>query len=340
MSFTLVGNRPRGTWLAERDEDGRTYKVEWLAVTNSPYTDGPALAMQCPGLPTIGSLWIFNADIDVWAFCHPDCKVRPWWGSSGDGGGEVPNHYLIEQTFSTKSLHRCYNTQVTDPLLEPMKVGGSFIKYTQEVIQNKDGSFVLNSAQELLHGPGVEFDFNRPQVWIEQNVQNLALPLVASMIDTVNTAPLWGLPARCIKLSDCTWERKIFGICSYYFTRRLVFDVDYNTFDRYLLDEGTKVLRGRWVQTAGGSTPGTTDDDTWAWQIDSTADPNNPMDYIRFKDVRQELATVVLDGAGHPAGSAIFNVVGTGGNPPGRIFVQYYSESDFTQLGIPLNFVT
>jgi hypothetical protein len=297
--------------------------------------------MQTPGLPAIGSLWVFGADVDIFAFCWPTTKVKPFWGvSGGQGGGEAPAFYLVNQTFSTKPLRRCQNTSVTDPLLEPIKIGGSFVKYTQEVIEDKNGNLILTSGHELIRGPGVEFDFNRPQVWIEQNVANLNFPLVASMIDTVNTFPLWGFAPRCIKLSDCTWERKIFGLCSYYFTRRFVFDIDFNTFDRYLLDEGTKVLRGYW-QTNDAGTPGTTSDDTFTWIVDSTASPTNPSDYIRFKDVRGELAVCILNGAGSPALVSTGGIgTSTFGSPPGKIYVPYYSESDFSQLGIPLNFTS
>src|SRR5690606_22693106 len=96
------------------------------------------------------------------------------------------------------------------------------------------GNPIKSSSHEQFRGSNVEFDANRPTVWVDQNVSSLGLATFASMIDCVNDRPLWGLPKRRIKLSNVTWERKMYGTCRFYYTRKLEFDIRYDGFDRRL----------------------------------------------------------------------------------------------------------
>jgi hypothetical protein len=172
--------------------------------------------------------------------------------------GEKHFWWLVSQTFSNKPLsvnstggQRCHDTQIEDPLLEPAKVSGTFIKYTEEAVYDMNGLPLKTSSHEQLRGNNVEFDRNRPTVTIEQNVPNQTLDIFSPMVDHVNDAPLWGLPARTIKLSNVRWNKQFYGQCSIYYTRVLEFDIMYETFDRLLLDEGTKALNGHWHNGSG-----------------------------------------------------------------------------------------
>ena len=312
------------TWSMTRDSDGhRTYKVKHLV--ESATTDGPFNVLATAGLFLPGAAWSFDDDFDIWAFCRPDAVVNPI-------NEKEPNKWWeVEQTFSTKPLNRCTDTPIEDPLLEPPKVSGSFVKFTTAATHDRFGEPIVNSAHEQFRGPAVEFDDNRPTVKIEMNLAFLDLSLISSMVDTVNDSTLWGLTSRKIKLSNVSWERKVYGECSYYYTLMLEFEINFDTFDRDLLDEGTKVLRGHWSNTTG------------FWVLDNIAgeEPNssNPGHFIRFKDRNNENARVILNGSGVPAGVG----VGTGsgsvaGDIPGEVHVEYYGESNFLLLGIPLIF--
>jgi hypothetical protein len=122
------------------------------------------------------------------------------------------------------------------------------------------------------------------------------------MANTVNDAILWGLPPRCILLSQVSWERKFYGICFYYYTLHLTFDINYDGFDRDLVDEGTKVLNGQWDPVTGN----------WVLIPINGQPPNyqNPQHYRRWKDRVGENMKGLLNGAGLPAGVSIG--VGTG----------------------------
>ena len=329
--------RGRLSWSMQRDEEGhRTYRIKHLVVSDT-LTDGPAQALTTPGLPVPGSIWIVGTDLDLWAWCRQEATVTPHQSKEGEPG----YHWAVEQTFTTKPTKRCYEQQFTNPLTEPQKVSGSFVRYTEEGQYDKDGRPIVNSAFERIRGPQNEWDNSRPQVVVEQNVPLLELDLLAAMRDTVNDLPLWGLPARCVKLSDIKWSRQMYGMCFFYYTRTLTFDVNYETWDRRILDEGTKALRGKWVT-----------DPTSAffrqYVVDRDLDYDeahlSPVNFIKYKDFHGEPARVILNGAGRPwdpghvpTGTSVGT--GTGADTtPGTITVRKYAEADFTLLGIPLYF--
>lgn len=278
------------TWEGGRDAEGhREYKITFRVSGSTD--DGPANVIRCPGLPYVGSTWNFGYDFDIWAWCRSDAKAKPMVT------GEPNTEWTVEYTFSTKPLspnsrQGCGDEKITDPLLEPQKITGSFVKYQKEAAFDRFGLPVLNSSWEQLKGAEVTFDSNRPQVKIEQNVAVLNLGLCGALVDSVNILPMWGVGSRMVKLTDFEWERKLQGVCSYYFTRKFTFDIDLNTFDRYILDEGSKCLNGKNV---GG-----------AWKLmpvngaGLAPNPSNPLHFIRYKDANGENARCILDGAGKP----------------------------------------
>lgn len=340
MTVSVVGG-PR-TVKAERDEMGyRTYTI--VHICQGGNTDGPANVMQCAGLPQIGDSWAFaTGDNDVWVWCTPYMSISIHEEKEGD----PVEFWRAEQKFTNKPMKRCNETQIEDPLSEPQKVSGSFVKYTQEVYRDRFNNPIKSSSHEILRGPGVEFDFNRPNVKIEQNVGSLELPLFMSKVDHVNDSPLWGAPARCVKLSAASWERKLFGVCSYYFTRSFDFDVDFNTFDRWLLDEGNKCLYGEWAKNAADMANSCRIDLPDAgslWKLlcinSEPPDKDNPQHFIRYKDRNGEVGRCILNGKGEPASLDPGDATGTGGSgQPGYIYVEYYPETNFLELGIPTTF--
>ena len=304
-----------------RDADGhRTWKVVYQVqvaelTDRPPFVYGPAAALQCPGLPLEGSLWQFNnmaGELDVWAWCRSENTVKP---SQGQDRGPK-RFYDVDFTFSTRPpgtdrggrrQPESQHPRKEDPLAEQDKISGGFIKYTEEAALDRFGVPIVSSSFEMLRGPQVEFDRNRPQIRVEQNVVDLQLPLLAEMCDTLNDRPMWGFPRRCIKMGVPSWDRKFHGNGLVYFTRVLEFDISANVdpitgevtsgFDRDLLDEGSKVLSGHW------DTASTT------WQLDnlpdgSVPDPGNPAHYIRYKDRTGENARVIFtkdpDNRGQP----------------------------------------
>ena len=322
MAARLISNFSPGrvAWEAERDAEGhRIYTIRHRVFTTTS-VDGPQVVMNAPGLPLVGSAWNFGNDLDLWAFCTPNMRVIP----DQTPGGEPSTYWTVEQVFSTLPRERCQDTTIEDPLLEPQKVSGSFLNFTKEADEDKDGNAILTSSHERVRGTEVEIDEARATVVIEQNVLNLGLETFTPMVNTVNDDTLWNLATRKIKLSRVSWSRKVYGVCTFYYTRRFEFDIDFNTFDREITDVGTKVLNGHWEATG--------------WTLDDInslpPDKDRPDHFIRVPDRKGEIFdSILLDGDGEPntTGTPVVIPLATasGGS------VQFYPESDFLTLDIP-----
>lgn len=338
MTMEIAGTGGPRRWGVTVDDEGyRTYELVFRL--KGAVGDGPAAALQCPGLPAVGSAWFVGNDVDIWAF-------RKWATTATMVEEDGPNRYWdTKLIFSTKSNEKkCNDQKIEDPLLEPQKISGKFVKdkerggFASSVEYYTNGALVrtvpypariLNSAFEEMHGPQNEWDVSRWAVHVEQNVLSLQLELCDEMRDAVNDAALWGFPARCVKLCDFTWEKLYYGQCYAYYKR--MFDFEINAIKhpttgvvtsgwdkRELLDEGMKVIRGEW--NAAGT----------LWIPDVTNPPNylNPSHYIRFKDPHGNLARVVLDGAGDPHNSDTHA-------EPGKVKVKKYFAKNLLLLGIP-----
>lgn len=367
---TYLREGPR-TWGGSIDADGhRTWTVGFVVESDDPGQDGPAVAVQTPGLPVEGSIWAFGNDIDVYA-----------WNRSGPtniqqitGGkeGEPARAWYITYTYSTRppdgggpgggggsggkddkgSRQKCANARIEDPLQEPPALSGSGIRWSEEKEFDRHGLPLRYTSFERVRGANAEFDAHRDQIVVEQNVLNLEYELIRSLMDRVNDAPLWGLPVRCWKLSDWSWQRKLYGLCSFYFTRRLVFESNarevpttsplftkhpfavwreqgpdgrwwLSGWDRMVLDESSKMLHGHWVNIFNV---------TVGYQLDNIGggapDFTKPAHYITARDpsgmaTRQTLSATIR---GTPIVAA---------DDANHLRFQVYEDGDFTQLNLP-----
>lgn len=314
MATAILGAGPRKMSLSVDSEGHREYDVTWLVESDDKF-DGPFTVIGTAGLPLAGSYWIFGNDVDLWAWCRPDAKVMVHQEKEGDS----PRVWAVQQKFATKppSVQRCNDTPIDNPLLEPPKISGGFKGFSREATNDRFGNALQYSSHEQIRGSQVEFDEAYSTIRIEMNIPVLNIGLLTSMINGVNDRPVWGMPRRTIKLtSGTTWEEKYYGMCFKYYTLKLELDVNFEGFDRTILDEGTKVLNGHWrgLETAG------TSDDTADWVLDdigtTAPDPANPAHFIRAKDRNGENIKVILDGAGQPA-SLTLSITACGQCPDG-----------------------
>lgn len=335
----MATNRGQLTWAHERDVDGhRRYTVTHLVEVT--LGNGPRDPATASGLPQTGDPWTYGNDNDLYALCTPEYQVKIHRLKKG----QRPEYYAVTNIFTTKPWDRCQDTEITDPLLEPDRIFGGTLKSTVEASADRFGVPLLNSAKERYRGPLVEFDANRPTVTVSQNRADLELALFSSMIDKVNMYQLWGLGTRRLKLSDASWERKVHGVCGYFYVRTFNFDVKFDTFDRFLLDEGSKVLHGKWADLVGvDATCASYTNNKWVLQAmcsDGTnvvqPNPDNPQDFITYKDINGDPGRVILNGHGLPAWSTVtFGTSDGTTGEAGMFHLQYYDEADFLLLGIP-----
>jgi hypothetical protein len=292
MSAAVYGG-PRKWELDEDDEGYRTYTVVHLVHCDA--VDGPGTVSVAAGLPLPGDVWNFMGDYDPWCWCLPGKKVK----KHQEREGERSEWWTVEQKFSNRPPEdsRCHDQAVEDPLMEPQKVSGSFSKRKEEATTDLFGLPIRTSSHELIRGPQNEWDVSDPTVSVEQNVPDLELGLLADMIDTTNRYPLWGLGAGMIRLVGVSWDKKYYGACFAYYTRKFEFEIRYKGWNRTVLDEGTKVMRGHWSKDGADWVL----DPVW---YDGTfsvmPDPGNPNHFDRYKDRNGENSRVLLNGKGQP----------------------------------------
>lgn len=244
----------------KRDAEGhRTYNV--IHRVECARTDGPAVVMNTPGLPLPGAMWSFMDDVDTYAWCRNDMNI-----TMVTDRGKPCRFYDVEQVFSTKppssDKQRCNDTTIEDPLMEPQRVSGSFVRFTEEATVDRFGAAIDNSAFEVFRGPQVEFDANRSTVRIEQNVADLQLALLAEFMregGTLNDSTLWGVIPRGVRLSQVSWSKKYYGACYAYYTRVLEFEINvkmnvssYGASEGNFGALGTGYAVGDFITLAGG----------------------------------------------------------------------------------------
>lgn len=301
------------TWGLQIDKDGhRDYTAVFLVECTDP-DDGPFTVSGASGLPVTGAGWTYGNDNDPYALCWPTMGLKAVIDR------EQNLHWEVTCTFSTKPLKRCQDSSITNPLAEPQKVSGSFVEYTKEVWVDKDNGPIQNSALEPFSLPKVD---HRPTVTIEQNVASLGLDVISEMIGTINDSELWGLDRHCIMLRNVSWSRQLYGTCTYYYTRRLEFDIKFETHCGVdIIDQGFRRIKGEWVNGV--------------WQQDAAAAAANPKDpvkhFVRITDPNEQpvpTKTWLKDGDVKPPGQ------------PAEILdvFELYEESNFLQLGIPTSF--
>lgn len=364
MATELMGSFRWGG--GDIDADGhRTWMV--VAQVKGSLADGPAQAVLTPGLPLPGDVYAFGNDIDIWAWCREGpVSIQP---QRTDGGNIF---WYLTYTYSTRppdatgpgggtggrddkgARKKCADQRIEDPLSEPPAVSGNSIRYTEEATEDAEGKPLRYTSFERIRGPAVEFDKHRELIVIEQNVVNLERGLILSMVGKLNDAALWDMPARCWKLADWSWQRKLYGLCSFYFTRRLVYEsnaeeVDpaspkglkfqehllegpdgrwwLSGWDRNVLDESNRVLNGHWHWFSG------------AWILDNIngapPDPNNPRHYITARDRDQNPIRMILS-ASEPGQPMNYTAPPDEDEDANFIHIEKYGEANHLTLGIPV----
>lgn len=338
-------------WSVDVDDDGnRTYTAEILVDLES-YSLGPAAALQIPGMPLPGSFWAVGGDIDVYA------KWR--WGGSvrkhDAPAGEPTNLYIVTKKASTKAEKRDHSGNPNggngqqNPLDVKDQISGSSVKYQEEDPVAVTGYDIKTRVGELVRGPTVEWDKSRFTISYEQKRQNVEGGLCISLLDNLNDRPMWGFPARSVKLSSFGFDRLYYNDTYVYYSRKFEFEIRTrkNTgetrdtrvatgalvgdWDRWIREEGTMVWMGKWNKT------------TFTYVRTTVAGLPIPVP-IRFVDIHDQPArTLLKDGLPFVPNPANLNykpdlILATGdpteiasypsGGPP----VKHYEEANLLGL--------
>jgi hypothetical protein len=358
MSLELI-NEPVDFSMEEDEEGHKTYKVTVRVEDTSSEVGQAGVGFESPhSIRTLvrnthppgellSSTGFESNNPEPWAYLLPNARVYR------DPKVVGPTRFwLVDLTYTTRYVKRPVSSdEREDPYLERDKRSGGNVKYTEEATHDRHGKRITNSSLEQIRGPQNEWDMGRSTVRIEQISPTLELELVESAKNAVNSAEMWNLPARCWKLSDFTWD-ELFWAHQTIFRRVFTFESwtrkDPTTglvgsgWDRDVLDEGTKVLRGRWQNFGTAATP------IWSWVLVGNPNPANPGDYIRFQDQNGNITRVILDGTGRPyspvAGATTTACTQCSSGAPTRWHVQnawpvYYSSISWVVDGVAGNLI-
>lgn len=303
MAVTLPSG-PRSWGPASTDERGyRQYQVVYRLGCDP--LDGPSVITAAMAtLVPVGTPWVIGNEVDPWCWRRPEIDISPVQE------GEPNEWFDVTLTFSNRPVDQdSFSSDpgstpsgwsggtpttpagggVEDPLLVPDRISGGSTKYTEEASTDLAGDPILNSAFEPIKGAPVEFDKSRATVRVEQNRSTLGLATLTNLVNCVNSSTLWGYAARTVKFNNFTWEKKYYAGTNVYYTRTLEFEIRDETFDRYILDEGSKVVSGHW------------DGDEWV--LDNVGVLGNP---LKPNAVEQSIAPDPNDGL--PAGTYLYRV--------------------------------
>lgn len=338
MSSTVLG---RIDWGVTRNEDGhRDYFVKWLVEADSTAA-GPQTISFAPGLPQIGAQWAFGLDNDAWAFCSPAWTIAPFTNTQ-----ERSDLWVVTQPFTTRPLFRCQTQQIENPLLEPPRLSGSYVREVRRARVDRHGEIPRSISSEPVTGQDMDVPESRPTVHVEITQLNHNLDVITSMTNTLNDAPLWGLSPRKVFFSDVSWRRFMYGTCTFYFVMGLDFEINFRTFDRTIGDVSRLRLAKHIFLAAknAGLTPDDIDPTTivgsiaWSntkeprWEGPPVKIKDNPRNYEEAQDEKGgQLGYVHLDDWG-------MQMYPGSPRPPGKIKLELLPESNFLLLGIPVAF--
>ncbi len=313
----ILNNAPT-KWGLTRDREGHreysvTFRVEGDRDLHGPYS----ILTETAGLYEPGSVWSELTTTDEWAYCTQEATVS-LLGKQGEN-----TLWEVGQVFTTKGQEDCPEDGIDDIILRKPRIRVETINYTKEAMFNADGTQIINSAFEGLRGPNVEFDDHKMRVYIEFYTADLDLDTFRGLMNFVNDDTLWGFPARHVKFSYFEATLLYRANCETFWHKKLVFDIGEtdNGHDRVVLDEGTRVLRGKWDKDPASATYGT-------YVAADGVLATEPRDFIRYKDWNGENTRVILDGAGLPWDP-------DAPTEDTSIVVAYYPEGDLLLLGIP-----
>lgn len=264
MAAYIIGSGPYDWAMSEDEEGHRDYQVFWEVKTDGP-AYGPDYALFCAGLPTPGASLSIGSTTDAWAFYQRKGTAKL------KDRNKHRSIWIVQTDFSTRPVRRCETGKFENPLLEPHKVRGGGDSFQREAIVDKDGNALLNSAGQRFKGPTVQIEDGWNTLEVEQNVAWINATVLGTYRYATNDATFWGFAARTLKVKSLTWQRVLYGTCSYFFTVSTTFQINPDTWDLHLLDEGDMV-----------KVPGTA-----------------PAQYRRAKDWQEENVHVLLDGSGN-----------------------------------------
>jgi hypothetical protein len=203
------------------EEFHRDYTSTYEVITDNKL-DGPRTARTASvagvAIPGYGDPYVWGNDSDPFAWCRSlSSKLKSRKAHR--------RHWTITVTHSTRPKYRESSTPRENPLDEPPLIYGSFVQFRRPATKDKDGKSIINTVGEPFV-PALERDDSRLSVVIEKNTSSISLTQWANFRDAVNSAAIWGLPTRTVKLIQWSWRLAYYAVSSVYVQHRLEFHIN------------------------------------------------------------------------------------------------------------------
>lgn len=174
--------------------------------------DGPITALNAIGIPTWGTSFVWNADIDLWAFAQT-YKADPI--ERIVYGGRDCWKWQVTVTWSSKSTERAKTSPRLNPIDDPPVISGSFLGERVTAIRDKDGNPIVNAAAEpYLDSPPTVLG-NTDTLRISYHTAQIDLAQRAQYVGAVNQSTIWGLQPRQALLTRWDYSVKYAGDLEY-----------------------------------------------------------------------------------------------------------------------------
>lgn len=195
----------------------RTYSSVYQVETNSR-TDGPAVVLNAPGLPTYRAA--FPGDGGSYAVKISAKHKRSdssylWW------------HVTVD--YSSIAVDEDEPTQNDDPLTKPVEWSGSFVQFQEPVVRDNTNQPVVNTAGDAFVPPPMR-DVSYPSIVAVKNYASVNLAFWSSYSDAVNSDTFLGLEPRKVRVRSIEWDERFRGNSTPYYQVRFTFlvrNIDY-----------------------------------------------------------------------------------------------------------------
>lgn len=234
--------RPISSSISWDPEQHRQYTSIYEVITDD-VNDGPLTVVNASGVPAYRSTYTWGNDSDPWCFCNSiTASIRDV--------KETRRLWTLTLVHSTRPATRCADTKIEDPLMEPLRVRGSFSQFSKPAEKDRNSKAIRNSVDEPFV-PAIEIDDSRKILYIQRNTRVISLSQWCDFSDSVNSNAMWGLDARCIKLNQWDWEVLYYGTCDWYVSHQWEFHMqydkekaEYSKWNHRPLDVGFRYLDG------------------------------------------------------------------------------------------------
>lgn len=279
------------TWSLERDpKDGYTVATVEFKVTVTDVNDGPNVVLTADGLPQPGDFWSFRGDeVNLDLRFTAGVSVKPM----ATFRDEPITNYLVTFTATDKPANVCNrDVLIADPLLEPPTVNFESRDEPIEATEDRNGFPITNSAWEPLRGEQVKFHDERSAFTVQVNLATVDRAFVEGMLNCLNDQPIWGYAAETVRFDKVNFTQKFHGSCECYHFAQMTFVWRRDGWERDVLDEASKVLRGEWKPDGSYEV---------ALIDGKPASPTNPRHFDKATDRRGNPVRLILNGAGVPS---------------------------------------